>query len=202
MELLIGLGILLFSAILHEVMHGWVAEKLGDPTARLMGRLTLNPIPHIDPLMSIILPALLLLSGSPVIFGAAKPVPVNPLNLHDGKKDMALVALAGPLTNVVLAILAAILYKFTSIPFLHFLFSEIVVYNIILAIINLIPIPPLDGSKVFSIIMPDDLARQYLSIERYGFILLLVLLMFPLGPFSLGGLINNLLTFSLKLLGM
>src|SRR3989338_1611792 len=95
-----ALGILLFSAILHEIAHGYVAERLGDPTARLAGRLTLDPRRHIDPMMSIALPLILLISGSPIIIGAAKPVPVDPFNLRDGRKDMALVSLAGPLTKV------------------------------------------------------------------------------------------------------
>src|SRR5690349_15414088 len=111
MDMLLGIIVIVFSAILHEVMHGFVADRLGDPTARHMGRLTLNPIPHIDPLNSIIIPAILIFSGSPIIFGAAKPVPVNPLNLHDGKKDLALVALAGPITNIMLAVIAALLLK-------------------------------------------------------------------------------------------
>jgi len=105
------LVILIFSAIFHEVAHGIVADRLGDPTARLLGRLTLNPIPHIDPIMSILLPLMLIFSGSPVIFGAAKPVPVDPFNLRDGRRDMALVALAGPLTNVGIAILGAVVLQ-------------------------------------------------------------------------------------------
>src|SRR3989338_6250732 len=108
MSALITIVILIFSAILHEIAHGFVAERLGDPTARLAGRLTLNPRKHIDPLMSIALPLILLLSGSPIIIGAAKPVPVDTFNLRDGRKDLALVSLAGPLTNVVLAILASL----------------------------------------------------------------------------------------------
>src|SRR3989304_2347257 len=111
MEFLIPLVIFFFAAMLKEVMHGVVADKLGDPTARLMGRLTLNPIPHLDPIMSVLLPALLVLSGSPVIFGAAKPVPVNPIHFRDPKKDMALTALAGPLTNLAIAIIAAQILK-------------------------------------------------------------------------------------------
>ncbi|KKS70660.1 MAG: Peptidase M50, partial [Candidatus Daviesbacteria bacterium GW2011_GWA2_42_7] len=104
MEFLIPIVILVASAILHEIMHGVVADRLGDPTARIMGRLTLNPIPHLDPIMSILLPTLLVLSGSPIIFGAAKPVPVNPIHFRDPKKDMALTALSGPLTNIALAL--------------------------------------------------------------------------------------------------
>src|SRR3989344_9541848 len=108
---LIALIILIFSAILHEIAHGFVAYRLGDPTAKLMGRLTLNPKNHIDPVMSIILPLVLILSGSPIIFGAAKPVPVDPFNLRDGRKDIALVSLAGPATNFLLAGVAAFLIK-------------------------------------------------------------------------------------------
>src|SRR5579871_6379940 len=108
---LIGLVIIVFSAILHEVAHGFVADKLGDPTARLYGRLTLDPRKHIDPIMSLALPLLLLISGSPVLFGAAKPVPIDPFNLREGRKDVALVALAGPLTNVILAVTAGLILK-------------------------------------------------------------------------------------------
>jgi len=130
---LLSLVILIFSAILHEVTHGFVADRLGDPTARLMGRLTLNPRSHIDPFYSILVPLLLLLTGSPVIIGAAKPVPVDPFNLKEGRKDMALVALSGPLINIILAVVASFLMKgivvflsmntiLTSAP-LYFLYS-------------------------------------------------------------------------------
>ena len=209
MEFLIPLVILVFSAMLHEVMHGVVADRLGDPTARVMGRLTLNPIPHLDPIMSLLLPALLVLSGSPIIFGAAKPVPVNPIHFRDPKKDMALTALSGPLTNVFLAVLAAQIIKF--IPsgaeplwggaLSSFLYL-VVLYNLMLAIINLIPIPPLDGSKVIAAILPDDIARSYLSIQQFGIFILFFLLFFPIGGFSLGHLINNLILFSINLLGI
>src|SRR3989344_8872988 len=112
MEFLIPLVIILiFSAVLHELMHGVVADKLGDPTARVMGRLTLNPIPHLDPVMSVLLPALLVITQSPILFGAAKPVPVNPIHFKDPKKDMALTALAGPLTNILVAVAAAQIIK-------------------------------------------------------------------------------------------
>lgn len=203
MEFFIPLIILLFSAILHEIMHGVVADKLGDPTARIMGRLTLNPIPHLDPIMSVLLPALLVISGSPIIFGAAKPVPVNPLHFKDPKKDMALTALAGPLTNLTLAIIAAQIIKFVPLDyFLTSFFYLVVLYNLMLTVINLIPIPPLDGSKVLAAILPDDLARNYLSIERYGIFILFALLLFPIGGFSLGDVINNLILFSMKALGV
>ncbi len=203
---LISLLILVFSAVFHEVAHGFVADRLGDPTARLLGRLTLNPIPHIDPVMSILLPLILILSGSPVIFGAAKPVPVDPFNLKDGRRDMALVSLAGPLTNVLIAILAAIVFKLISNmdmnPMIPYIVYKVAQLNILLAIFNLIPIPPLDGSKVFSLILPEKEAAQYLSIGSVGMLILFFLLFFPIGGFSLGDIIYSLLEKGMSLLGI
>lgn len=205
---LILLVILIFSAILHEIAHGFVAERLGDPTARLAGRLTLNPRKHIDPMMSIALPLLLLISGSPIIIGAAKPVPVDPFNLRDGRKDLALVSLAGPLTNVVLAIAASLVVKIILnfeqteiVSFSVFIFTVIARLNLLLAIFNLIPIPPLDGSKVFALLLPEKLANAFLSLGSVGFLIIFFLLLSP-GEFSLGRLVFTLLTFSEKLLGM
>ncbi len=206
--------ILVFSAILHEVAHGFVAEKLGDPTARLAGRLTLNPQKHIDPFMSVLLPLLLIISGSPVVFGAAKPVPVDPFNLKEGRKDMALVSLAGPLTNVIIAIIAALLIKaiyfFVNVPseniklavFALFILHLMVRLNLLLAIFNLIPIPPLDGSKIFALILPEKEARVYLSIGSIGIFIIFFLLLSPIGGFSLGSFIFDLLSFAEKLLGI
>jgi Zn-dependent protease len=202
-NMLLGILVLIFSAIIHEVMHGFVAEKLGDPTPRLSGRLTLNPIPHIDPVMSIFLPLALIFSGSPIIFGAAKPVPINPLNLPDGKKDLALVALSGPLTNIFLAIIAALLIRFLgTFPVIGNLLFLVVLYNLILGILNLIPIPPLDGSRVFSILLPKDLARLYNSLESVGIFILFFLLLFSIGGISLGTILDNLINFSLSILGV
>lgn len=203
---LISLVILVFSAILHEVAHGWVADRLGDPTARLLGRLTLNPLPHIDPMMSILLPLLLIFSGSPVIFGAAKPVPVDPFNLKDGRRDMALVSLAGPITNFLLAAIAALLLKFGIVfihnPLIFEIIFKVVQLNLLLGIFNLLPIPPLDGSKVFSLFLPEETAKSYLSIGTFGMFILFFLLLFPIGGFSLGLFISNFLNFSLRLLGL
>lgn len=200
MELLVGIIVLVFSAILHEIMHGFVAERLGDPTARIAGRLTLNPIPHIDPFMSILIPALLILTGSPVIFGAAKPVPVNPIHFREPKKDMALTALAGPLTNIGLALLAALLIKTLGLlnPIVSPFLISLLTLNLILAIINLIPIPPLDGSKVVSAFLPDHIAAQYLSIAPFGFFIVFALLLFT----PLGSVIRSLLYFSVQLIGL
>lgn len=203
---LIGLIILLFSAILHEVAHGWVADRLGDPTARLQGRLTLNPISHIDPLMSILLPLMLLLSGSPVIFGAAKPVPIDPFNFQDRKKDLALVSLAGPLTNVLIAILGALVLRIVHVnlisPLLFVIINQVVTLNLLLAIFNLLPIPPLDGSKVVAQFLPDKEAATYLSLSSVGFLIIFLLLLTPIGGFSLGQFIFTLLTFAQRLLGV
>lgn len=217
---LIILAILIFSAILHEVAHGFVADHLGDPTARLAGRLTLDPRKHIDPIMSIALPLLLILSGSPVIFGAAKPVPIDPFNLKEGPKDVALVSLAGPLTNIILAIAATFIFKifFANYSFYELVylqsaigsFSDFLVYifafsihlNLLLAIFNLVPIPPLDGSKVFALLLPKELAFLYLSLSSIGMFLIFFLLLFPIGGLSLGSWIFNLLAFSEKLLGL
>ena len=210
------LVILIFSAILHEVAHGFVAEKLGDPTARLAGRLTLNPKKHIDPFMSIALPLILILSGSPVIFGAAKPVPIDTFNLRDGRKDVALVSLVGPLTNVIIAVIAAFILKGLKLlgPSLseqNFNLLYFVVYpviltitqiNLLLAIFNLIPIPPLDGSKIFALMLPEREAALYLSLGTVGFFVIFFLLVFPIGGFSLGDFVFSLLSFSEKLLGI
>ncbi len=184
--LLIAVVILVFSAILHEIAHGWVAEKLGDPTARIAGRLTLNPLPHIDPIMSIAVPILLIFSGSPLIFGAAKPVPVNPLMLREGRKDIALVALAGPMTNLIIAVVAAVLLKLvgSASPDIYSVLKLVIQFNLALGFLNLIPVPPLDGSKFFSIVMPERVAQQYFALAPFGiFILFLLLLATPLGAF-------------------
>ncbi len=205
---LIFLIILIFSAIIHEISHGFVAERLGDPTARLAGRFTLNPKKHIDPIMSLLLPFVLILSGSPVIIGAAKPVPVDPFNLRDGRKDLALVSLSGPLANVLLAVLASLIIKLLVnfqpnelMLFLLFFFTAVAKINLILAIFNLIPIPPLDGSKIFALLLPEKLANVFLSLGSIGIFIIFFLLLSG-GELSLGRLISSLLIFSSKLLGL
>jgi Zn-dependent protease len=208
---LLSIVILVFSAILHEVAHGYVADRFGDPTARLMGRLTLNPRVHIDPFMSVILPLMLIISGSPVIFGCAKPVPVDPFNLRDGRKDIALVSLAGPLTNIAIAILASVIawIIFPNMPLslimdsslFGFIVGTIIRLNVLLAIFNLIPIPPLDGSKVFALLLPEKTADTYLSFGSIGTFVILFLLIFPIGGFALGDIIFQLYSTVLSLLG-
>lgn len=202
MDMLIPIIVLVFSAILHEVMHGFVADRLGDPTPRVAGRLTLNPIPHIDPIGSIFLPLILIFSGSPIIFGSAKPVPVNPIHFKDGKKDLALVALSGPMTNIALALAAAFIIRiFPFASFIHPFLFTVVYINLALGILNLIPIPPLDGSKILIAFLPDRLGLSLLALEPYGIFILFFLLVFPLGNLSLSSLINQFIIYSLKLLG-
>lgn len=187
-EIIFSIVVLVVSVILHEVAHGYMANYLGDPTARLAGRLTLNPIAHIDPIGSIVLPALLAITGSPLLIGYAKPVPYNPYNLR-GKFGETLVAASGPGTNLLIALLFALAIRFGSVsmtvPLLG-AFTIIVYVNLVLALFNLIPIPPLDGSKVLSGILPRALAHKYdlfrVNFERLGILsgTLLVLVVFYL----------------------
>jgi Zn-dependent protease len=166
--IIFSLVVLIFSVILHEVAHGYMANWLGDPTARLQGRLTLNPLVHIDPIGSVLLPAALILSGSPMLIGYAKPVPYNPYNLS-GEYDEALVAFAGPATNILLALLFGLTLRFagTSLPpGLSSAFATIVLVNLVLALFNLIPIPPLDGSKALQALLPRNMAAAYERFRR------------------------------------
>ncbi len=156
---------LIISVVLHEMAHGYAANWLGDPTARLQGRLSANPLVHIDPLMSVIIPGLLVLSGSPFLFGAAKPVPYNPYNFTNQKWGEAIVAVAGPAMNIFLAIVFAALVHLSGALSLSETFVglaiNIVILNIFLALFNLVPIPPLDGSKILPRLLPFALAMKY-----------------------------------------
>ncbi len=162
-DIIFLIAILIISVVFHEVSHGFAAHYLGDPTARLQGRLTLNPISHIDPMGSVILPAILVLSGTPFLIGWAKPVPYNPYNFRKGGKwGEALVAAAGPAANVAIAVLFGLLLRFGVFPAeMTALAFSIVFINVLLAIFNLIPLPPLDGSKVLSALLPVTMRMQY-----------------------------------------
>ncbi len=197
-DVILSILILITSVILHEVAHGYMANWLGDPTARLQGRLTLNPVSHIDPIGSVLLPGLLLLAHSPIMIGYAKPVPYNPYYLK-GKYDEAFVAAAGPGTNFALAIIFGLLIRFGSTamsPSLFDAFGTIVYINLMLGLFNLIPIPPLDGSKVLSAILPGGLGEAYdhfrANFEKLGVLSGTILLIFLLSIF--GGYFKLLIT--------
>lgn len=172
--------IFIYSVIAHEVAHGTMAEYLGDPTARLAGRLTLNPLPHIDLLGSILIPAILFFSGVPILFGWAKPVPYNPYNLSNQHYGNALVAGAGVGTNLIIAIIFGLMIRFISLPMVLIdIFIIIVRINLVLGIFNLVPIPPLDGSKILFDFVPNNELRNFL--EQYGFVILIFFIFYGIG---------------------
>jgi Zn-dependent protease len=168
---IITLVILILSIVLHEVAHGYAANWLGDPTARLAGRLSANPLLHIDPIGSVLVPGVLYLTGASFLFGWAKPVPYNPYNLNNQKWGEAIVAAAGPLTNLLLALIFAIVIRFASVLSLSQSFTEMASYivyiNVLLAIFNAIPFPPLDGSKIIEPFLPLGLALKYRAVKNY-----------------------------------
>lgn len=206
--LFIAIGIIgfAFAIIIHEVAHGWMADRLGDPTARLMGRLTLNPIPHIDIYGTIIVPALLFFLHSPFLFGWAKPVPIDPYNLKNPKKDSALISLAGPAANICFAILLSLFLRILLAIFpvgsFFTLFFYLIEFNIILAVFNLLPIHPLDGEKILNGILPNKEARVFNGfMEKFGLIFLF-LLIFPIfnGNSLISPIMNPVINFFLRLL--
>ncbi len=182
MGIIVFIVILLFSVIFHEVAHGLMAERLGDPTARYAGRLTLNPIPHIDLFGSILLPAMMwIATNGQFVIGAAKPVPVDYRNFRNMRLGMILVAIVGPLTNLALATVAAAVLRF--VPNISHtgsdLLLQVILMNLILAVFNMLPVPPLDGSKVLAGILgyfDRNLMHWVLELERFGFIIVIVLL--------------------------
>lgn len=180
LDAIFSLLILVMSVVVHEVAHGFTASYLGDPTARLQGRLSLNPLKHIDPIGSVVVPLLLFFTNAGVMFGWAKPVPVNPYNLR-GKYGDALVSAAGPLSNLCLAFVFGLMVRFGGgvLPesFMHIAVLAVVI-NIVLAIFNLVPIPPLDGSKILFSFLPYHLQNVRESLERYGFFLTLIFIVF------------------------
>ncbi len=181
LQIILILLIVVGSVILHELSHGLVAYWLGDHTAKDAGRLTLNPIKHIDPYMSILVPMVLYLLNAPV-FGGAKPVPINTYNLKWREWGMALVAIAGPFTNLLIAFICFLIGHFSGLLYGGggelgaFIFSELILINLGFAIFNIIPIPPLDGSRLLYAISPDSFRNVLVSMERYGFIIVYLMI--------------------------
>jgi len=188
----------ILSFCVHEFFHAFVANKLGDPTAKNLGRVTLNPIAHMDPIGTV-LPILLLVFGSPFVFGWGKPVPFNPMYFKKPKRDTALVSLAGPGSNILLAIIASLFIRIVGIDslpgaFLYFL----TVYSLILGFFNFIPLGPLDGNKIVYGFLPMNLAIQWQEIQRYGMFILLFLIFTNITS----SILSPLLVISMKLLGL
>jgi len=180
---------LLFCIILHEVSHGYVAERLGDPTARMLGRLTINPLPHIDRIGTVLVPLILLLTHSPILFGWAKPVPITVENFRNPRRDMAISAAAGPVTNIILGIISAILLRMVIIAGnmatgdmavavldpLELMLKASIQWNVLLAVFNMIPILPLDGGRVLYSLLPPTLSYSFSRLEPYGLIIMIAL---------------------------
>ncbi len=201
MEMPLVLVMVFFSVVCHEIAHGYTAYRLGDPTASRMGRLSFNPIVHVDLFGTIILPAILVLTNSPFLFAWAKPVPVNPAYFRDPKKGMMLVAIAGPATNLLIAIALAVLLFLTGgfLPaFLTKTFAYVSVINVMLMVFNLVPIPPLDGSRIVARFLKGKALWHYMKLERYGMFIVFALLF--------TGIISSILypamNLSVRLLGL
>ena len=200
---------ILFAITLHEAAHGWVAYKLGDPTAKKSGRITVNPIKHIDPMGTVVVPILLAMV-SPFVMGWAKPVPVEPRYFKSPLLDMALVAVAGPVSNFFMAcfwamfvlLVTTVLSPSQALNFLATMGNNGIIINIVLMVLNLLPIPPLDGSRVVAGILPAPLALPYIKLERYGMVIILLLLVSGILGKILWPLVQHFVTIISRVFGL
>jgi len=175
-EILIQVAVLIASLSFHEAAHAWTASKLGDPTARALGRLTLNPMAHIDPIGTLLFPLLAMSTGAPLI-GWAKPVPVDPRYLREPKRDFALIAAAGPISNLILAVCGAVLLLVAPSGIVAGTLTLFVWINVLLAVFNMVPIPPLDGGNVLIGVLPHEAGAAIARLRPYGFLLLYALML-------------------------
>lgn len=196
------IGIVFYSIIIHEVSHAWAAYALGDDSAKRAGRLSFNPLKHVDPFGTVILPLILYFTAG-FIYGYAKPVPFNPYNFRSFKRDSGLTALAGPLSNILIAIVMAIIFHFVP-PIVQSILYYVVFLNLLLAFFNLIPVPPLDGSKVLGMVLTDEAYFKWTAQERKGMIWLFAIIIISnlLGLNLIGKIVLPPVQFVMHILGM